>query len=131
LFAIGVIGTGFLAIPVLGGSLSYIVAETFGWQQGLDKKFNQAPGFYLTLVVSLGAGLCLDFLHISPIQALIYTAILYGLTAPVMIALVLHICNNPKIMGDSVNKKWSNILGAAALVLMTAAAVALVWFQFK
>jgi len=131
LFAIGVIGTGFLAIPVLGGSLSYIVAETFSWQQGLDKKFNQAPGFYLTLVVSLGAGLCLDFLHISPIQALIYTAILYGLTAPVMIALVLHICNNPKIMGASVNKKWSNILGTAALVLMTAAAVALVWFQFK
>lgn len=131
LFAIGVIGTGFLAIPVLGGSLSYVVAETFSWQQGLDKKFNQAPGFYLTLIVSLGAGLCLDFLNISPIQALIYTAILYGLTAPVMIALVLHICNNPKIMGKAVNGKWSNILGTAAFLLMTAAAVALIWFQFK
>lgn len=130
-FAIGVIGTGFLAIPVLGGSLSYIVAETFSWRQGLDKKFNQAPGFYLTLVVSLLAGLGLDFLNISPIQALIYTAILYGLTAPVMIALVLHICNNPAIMGTAVNGKWSNILGILALVMMTAAAVALVWFQFK
>jgi len=131
LFAVGVIGTGFLAIPVLGGSLSYIVAETFSWRQGLDKKFNQAPGFYITMVFSLLAGLCLDFLHISPIQALIYTAILYGLTAPVMIALVLHICNNPKIMGTNVNGKWSNIFGIAALVLMTVAAVALVWFQFK
>ena len=130
-FALGVIGTGFLAIPVLGGSLSYIVAETFSWRQGLDKKFNQAPGFYITLVISLVAGLCLDFLHISPIQALIYTAILYGLTAPVMIALVLHICNNPAIMGKSVNGKWSNILGIAAFILMTAAAVALIWFQFK
>lgn len=130
-FAIGVIGTGFLAIPVLGGSLSYIVAETFSWRQGLDKKFNQAPGFYLTLVVSLLAGLGLDFLNISPIQALLYTAILYGLTAPVMIALVLHICNNPAIMGTAVNGKWSNILGILALVMMTAAAVALVWFQFK
>jgi NRAMP (natural resistance-associated macrophage protein)-like metal ion transporter len=130
-FAIGVIGTGFLAIPVLGGSLSYIVAETFSWRQGLDKKFNQAPGFYLTLVVSLLAGLGLDFLNISPIQALIYTAILYGLTAPVMIALVLHICNNPAIMGTAVNGKWSNILGILALVMMTAAAVALIWFQFK
>ena len=130
LFAIGVIGTGFLAIPVLGGSLSYIVAETFNWSQGLNKKFNQAPGFYLTLVVSLLAGLCLDFLNISPIQALIYTAILYGLTAPVMIAVVLHICNSPKIMGNSVNGRGSNILGGAGLVLMTLAAIALIWFQF-
>jgi Mn2+/Fe2+ NRAMP family transporter len=130
-FAIGVIGTGFLAIPVLGGSLSYIVAETFNWKQGLEKKFQQAPAFYLTLIVSLVAGLCLDFLNISPIQALIYTAILYGLTAPVMIAIVLHICNNPKIMGQAVNGKWSNIFGWMALVLMTVSAVALIWFQFK
>ena len=131
LFAIGVIGTGFLAIPVLAGSLSYIVAETFNWRQGLDKKFNQAPGFYGTLVFSLLAGLCLDFLHISPIRALLYTAILYGLTSPVMIVLVMHICNNPKIMGAAVNKRGSNILGGLALVLMTLSAAALVWFQFR
>ena len=131
LFAIGVIGTGFLAIPVLGGSLSYIVAETFNWRQGLDKRFNQAPGFYITLVFSLLAGLCLDFFHISAIQALLYTAILYGLTSPVMIVLVLHICNNPRIMGTAVNKRGSNILGVLALVLMTLSAIALIWFQFK
>ena len=129
-FAAGVIGTGLLAIPVLGGALSYIVAETFNWRQGLDKKFNQAPGFYLTLIVSLLAGLCLDFLHISPIQALFYTAIIYGLTAPVMIALLLHICNNKKIMGAQTNGRGSNVLGTACLVLMTGAAVALVWLQF-
>jgi NRAMP (natural resistance-associated macrophage protein)-like metal ion transporter len=131
LFAIGVIGTGFLAIPVLGGSLSYIVAETFNWRQGLNKRFNQAPGFYVTLVFSLLAGLCLDFLRISPIQALLYTAILYGLTSPVMIVLVMHICNSPKIMGKAVNKRGSNILGGLALVLMTLSAVALIWFQFQ
>jgi Mn2+/Fe2+ NRAMP family transporter len=125
------VGTGFLAIPVLGGSLSYIVAETLNWRQGLDKKFNQAPGFYLTLVVSLVAGLCLDFLNISPMKALLYTAILYGLTSPVLIALLLHICNNRKIMGQSVNKKATNILGGLALVLMTAAAVILVWFHLR
>lgn len=129
-FALGVVGTGFLAIPVLGGSLSYIVAETFDWRQGLNKKLHQAPGFYLTLIVALIAGLGLDFLKISPIQALLYTAVLYGLTAPVMIALVLHICNNRKIMGDAVNGKWSNILGIAAFLLMTAAAILLLWFQF-
>ena len=130
-FAVGVIGTGFLAIPVLAGSLSYIMAETFNWTEGLNQKFNRAPGFYLTLIVSTLAGLCLDFLHISPIQALIYTAVLYGLTAPVMIFIVLHICNNPKIMGASVNSKASNILGWAAFVLMTLAAIVLIWFQFR
>jgi NRAMP (natural resistance-associated macrophage protein)-like metal ion transporter len=130
-FAVGVIGTGFLAIPVLAGSLSYIMAETFNWEQGLDKKFHEAKGFYITLIVSLVVGLCLEFLGISPIQALIYTAVLYGLTAPVMIAIVMHICNNKKVMGEYTNKRWSNVLGSITLILMSAAAVALIYFQFK
>jgi NRAMP (natural resistance-associated macrophage protein)-like metal ion transporter len=130
-FAAGIIGTGFLAIPVLAGSLSYIVAETFDWKQGLQKKFSQAPGFYLTITLSLIAGLCLDFLNISPIQALFYTAVLYGLTAPVMILIVLHICNNAKVMGTSVNNRWSNITGGFTFLLMTLAAIALIYFQFK
>jgi Mn2+/Fe2+ NRAMP family transporter len=99
LFATGIIGTGFLAIPVLAGSLSYILAETFNWNEGLDKKFHEAKGFYITLIISLIVGLSLDFLHISPIKALIYTAILYGLTAPIMIAIIMHICNNKKSDG--------------------------------
>src|SRR5664280_3254684 len=86
--------------PVLAGSLSYIMAETFNWEQGLDKKFHEAKGFYITLIVSLVVGLCLEFIGISPIQALIYTAVLCGLTAPVMIAIVMHICNNKKVMGE-------------------------------
>ncbi len=131
LFAIGVIGTGFLAIPVLAGSLSYILAETFGWKEGLDKKFHQAKGFYITLVVSLLVGLSLEFLGISPIKALIYTAVLYGLTAPVMIAIIMHICNNKKVMGEFTNKRWSNALGSLTLVLMSAAAVTLIYFQFN
>jgi NRAMP (natural resistance-associated macrophage protein)-like metal ion transporter len=131
LFAIGVIGTGFLAIPVLAGCLSYILAETFNWKEGLDKKFHEAKGFYITLIISLLVGLSLDFLHISPIQALIYTAILYGLTAPVMIAIILHICNNATVMGEFTNKRWSNILGMLTLVLMSAAGIALIYFQFK
>jgi NRAMP (natural resistance-associated macrophage protein)-like metal ion transporter len=131
LFAIGVIGTGFLAIPVLAGCLSYILAETFNWKEGLDKKFHEAKGFYITLIISLLVGLSLEFLHISPIQALIYTAILYGLTAPVMIAIIMHICNNKTIMGEFTNKRWSNALGTITLILMTIAGVALIYFQFK
>jgi NRAMP (natural resistance-associated macrophage protein)-like metal ion transporter len=130
LFAIGVIGTGFLAIPVLAGCLSYILAETFNFSKGLDKKFYQAKPFYGMIVVSLVAGLCLQFLGITPVQALLYTAILYGLTAPVMIGILLHIGNNKKIMGDHTNSVFSNVLGWLTLVLMTVAAVGLIWTQF-
>ena len=119
LFALGVLGTGFLAIPVLAGSLSYMMAETFGWQEGLNKKFHEAPGFYITMVISLIIGLMIHFIGISPIQALIYTAVLYGITAPVLIALILHICNQKKIMGEFTNNKWSNIFGVITFVEMT------------
>lgn len=130
LFAVGVMGTGFLAIPVLAGSLSYIMAETFDWEEGLDKKFHEAKGFYITIVISLLIGLSLDFLGISPMKALLYTAILYGLTAPVMIAIILHICNNKKVMGEFTNNRWINFFGSVTLVLMTASAIALIYFQF-
>jgi len=130
IFTIGVIGTGLLAIPVLAGSQSYMLSETFGWEAGLDKKFPQAKAFYITIIISLLVGLCLDFIGISPIQALIYTAILYGITAPVLIAIVMHIGNNRKIMGTYTNSKLSNILGGITLLLMTVAAVAVVYFQF-
>ena len=130
LFAVGVIGTGLLAIPVLSGSLSYIVTETFGWEEGLDKKFNQAKPFYIIIAISLLVGLSLNYIGISPIKALIYSAILYGLTAPILIAFILHICNNKKVMGEHTNGKISNILGFATLILMTIAAVGLLYLQF-
>lgn len=129
LFAIGVIGTGLLAIPVLSGSLSYIITETFGWQQGLDKKFHEAKAFYIVIGLSLLLGLSLNYIGISPIKALIYTAVLYGLTAPVLIAIILHISNNKKVMGKFTNSRTSNILGFAALLIMTAAAVTLIYLQ--
>jgi NRAMP (natural resistance-associated macrophage protein)-like metal ion transporter len=130
LFAIGVIGTGLLAIPVLAGSLSYILAETFGWKEGLDKKFYQAKGFYIAGIVSILIGLTLNFAGISPVKSLIYTAILYGLTAPVMIAIIIHISNNNKIMGKFTNRIHSNVLGIITLVLMSLSAITLLYFQF-
>lgn len=129
LFAIGVIGTGLIAIPVLSGSISYIVTETFGWDQGLDKKFHEAKAFYVIIAISLILGLSLNYIGITPIQSLIYTAILYGLTAPVLIVIILHISNNTKIMGENVNDRKTNILGFTALIIMTVAAIALIYFQ--
>jgi NRAMP (natural resistance-associated macrophage protein)-like metal ion transporter len=129
LFAVGIIGTGLIAIPVLSGSLSYIITETFGWEQGLDKKFHEAKAFYGIIAISLLLGLSLNYIGISPIKALIYTAILYGLTAPVLIAIILHISNNKKVMGRFTNSRTTNILGFAALLIMTAAAGTLVYLQ--
>ena len=129
LFAIGVIGTGLIAIPVLSGSLSYIFTETFGWEQGLDKKLHQAKGFYTIIALSLLLGLSLNYVGISPMKALIYTAVLYGLTAPVLIAIILHISNNKQIMGENVNDLKANILGFAALIIMTLAAGTLIYMQ--
>jgi NRAMP (natural resistance-associated macrophage protein)-like metal ion transporter len=130
LFAVGTIGIGFLAIPVLSGSISYIISETFGWEQGLNKKFHEAKAFYSVIAISLILGLLMNYIGISPIKALIYSAILYGLTAPVLIAIILHIANNKKVMGQHTNGKISNILGFATLILMTFAAVVMIYTQF-
>lgn len=128
IFALGIIGTGMLAIPVLAGSQSYMLAETFEWKAGLDKKFPEAKPFYTSIIISLLVGLSLNFLGISPIKALLYTAISYGLTAPVLVAIIMHIANNKKIMKHNTNSLTSNILGFLTLILMTLAAIALVYF---
>jgi Mn2+/Fe2+ NRAMP family transporter len=83
------------------------------------------------IIVSLVAGLLMQFLGVSPVKALLYTAILYGLTAPVLIAVLLHIGNNKKIMGEHTNNGLSNTLGFLTLMIMTAAAVGLVYFTFS
>ena len=121
LFAIGVIGTGLL---------SYIITETFGWEHGLDKKFHEAKAFYVVIAISLVLGLSLNYVGISPIKALIYTAILYGMTAPVLIAIILHISNNKSVMGEYTNSLKANIFGFVALFIMTLASLTLLYLQF-
>ncbi len=130
LFSAGIIGTGFLAIPVLSGSLSYMYCETFGWVDGLDKKYYEAKAFYIIIAISLLLGLAVNYLGFSPIKALLYAAILYGLTAPILIAVILHICNNKLVMGEYTNSRKSNILGIITFLVMTIAAAMLLYFIF-
>jgi Mn2+/Fe2+ NRAMP family transporter len=111
--------------------LSYIFTETFGWEQGLDKKFHEAKGFYVIIAISLLVGLSINYIGLSPIKALIYTAILYGITAPVLIAIILHISNNKSVMGEFVNDRKTNIIGFSALIIMSVAAGMLIYFQFN
>jgi Mn2+/Fe2+ NRAMP family transporter len=127
LFALGVLGTGFIAIPVLAGSLSYMLAETFNWQEGLDKKFQEAKGFYITILISLFIGLMINAFGWNPIIALIYAAVLYGITAPVLIFLILHICNNKLIMGKYVNGFWINFFGITTFLVMSFASFMLIY----
>jgi NRAMP (natural resistance-associated macrophage protein)-like metal ion transporter len=127
LFALGVLGTGFIAIPVLAGSLSYMLAETFNWQEGLDKKFQEAKGFYITILISLFIGLMINAFGWNPIIALIYAAVLYGITAPVLILLILHICNNKLIMGKYVNGFWINFFGISTFLVMSFASFMLIY----
>jgi NRAMP (natural resistance-associated macrophage protein)-like metal ion transporter len=131
LFALGVIGTGLLAIPVLSGCLGYMFAEAFGWERGLDKKLKEAKGFYMVILASMVIALLLNLIGLNPIKSLIYSAILYGFITPFLIMIIMFIANSKPIMGKFVNKKLSNILGIATLILTTGAAVALIvtWFE--
>jgi Mn2+/Fe2+ NRAMP family transporter len=106
-----------------------MVAETFGWEEGLDKKFYQAKPFYGIIILSMLIALATNYIGVSPVKSLFYTAVLYGLTAPIMIFIILHISNNKTVMGEYVNRPWSNILGWITFISMTAAAGCLIYFQ--
>lgn len=124
LFAVGLIGAGLLAIPVLAGSASYAVAELFAWRAGLDFRPRQARRFYLVLGGAIVAAIVLDVFAGNPIRMLFWSSILNGLLAPPLMVLVMLVGNNPKIMGRRTNGPWLNVLGWTATLLMTAAAVA-------
>lgn len=128
LFSMGIIGVGMLSVPILAACNAYILAETFHWNHGLNKKPQEAPEFYLTILGSLILGLLINVFNIDPIKSLILTAIVYGVTAPILIGLILHICNNSKIMGNHTNSWVSNFLGVLAFLLMSLAAIAMVFF---
>jgi Mn2+/Fe2+ NRAMP family transporter len=122
LFAIGIIGTGLLAIPVLAGSTAYAIGEGRKWPVGLSRKPRQAMAFYGVLLVSGGLGVALNFVPLDPIKALYWSAVVNGvLAAPVMIMLMLLV-HRRKVMGDLVIRGWLYWLGwvsTAAMALCT------------
>jgi Mn2+/Fe2+ NRAMP family transporter len=127
LFGIGLIGAGMLAVPILTGSSAYAVAESFGWQRGLDKKPRRAARFYLLIAASTLVGMFINFTKVNAITALFWTAVLNGFLAPPLLVLIMMISNNRAIMGNRVNGRVVNALGWTATVVMFAAAVALVF----
>jgi NRAMP (natural resistance-associated macrophage protein)-like metal ion transporter len=126
LFALGLIGAGFLAVPVLTGCSAYAVAESFGWRYGLDRKPRQARQFYAIIAVSTIIGMLINFLGINPIKALFWTAVINGLIAPPLLAIIMMVANNHKIMHKWVNGRAANIIGWIATGVMFAAAIGMI-----
>ena len=126
LLALGLVGTGFLAVPILTGSAAYAVSEAFGWRYGLNENPGKAKQFYAVIVVATLVGMLINFIGVNPIDALFWTAVINGFMAPPLLVLIMIIANNRAIMGRCVNGVWINILGGAATLAMFAAAIVLV-----
>jgi Mn2+/Fe2+ NRAMP family transporter len=123
LFAIGIIGTGMLAIPVLAGSSSYALAESFRWREGLYRNLDQAYAFYGVIIISMVVGLGINFIGLDPIKALIYAAVGNAIVAPVILLLIVLMGSNKKLMGRWVNKRLSTFVGWLAVLLMATASI--------
>ena len=123
LFALGLIGCGFLAVPVLTGSSAYAIGEAFGWNCGLNEKFREARRFYGIIIVSTMVGMLINFLKIAPVTALFWTAVINGVLAPPLLVMIMLVSNNKKVMGKRVNGKLTNIIGWSTAAIMSAAAV--------
>jgi NRAMP (natural resistance-associated macrophage protein)-like metal ion transporter len=118
IFAFGIIGTGLLAIPVLAGSSGYILADTFGWKQGLNKKFNQAKAFYIVIAAATSIGLLINFVNIDPIRALVYAAVINAITSIPILFAVLKISNDKNFLKTETNGKLSNTIGWITFIVM-------------
>lgn len=133
LFAIGIIGMGFMAVPILAGACAYALSELMGWKEGLGYKFSKAKGFYIVITLSVLVGLLLNFAGINPITALYYAAWLNGAIALPLMIVILVIGGNKKIMGSSTNPLWVRIFGWLAVLVMAAgltATILLNWGPF-
>ena len=118
LFAVGIIGTGLLSIPVLAGSAAYTMAESFKWPSGLYRKLHQARAFYGVIILSLLIGWLTNFIGIDPISMLVYSAVLNGLVAPVILFLIVQMTSNPKIMKERTNSSLRAALGWYITIIM-------------
>ena len=126
LFAIGFIGTGLLSIPVLAGSAAYAVAEVFDWREGLENTPSQAPQFYTVIALSTLIGLAIALSGVGAIRALFLAAVVNGVISPVLIAAILIVSNDERVLGEHKNGRLSNVLGMVTVAVMGAAAIAMV-----
>jgi len=130
LFAIGIIGTGFLAVPILAGSGAYALSELMNWNSGLEEKFSKARGFYLIITFSIIVGLAMNFIGINPIKALYWSAFLNGIIAVPLLAIIMKIGGDKDIMGKETNPVWVKIFGWSAVIVMMLAMIGMLIVSF-
>jgi Mn2+/Fe2+ NRAMP family transporter len=123
IFALGIVGTGLLAVPVLAGSAAYGIAEALGWREGLGQTLDHAKGFYAVIAASTLVGLALNLFGVNPIAALVYSAVLNGIVAVPLLVLILLVANNRAILREHVNGRLSNVVGILTTAFMGVAAV--------
>jgi len=123
IFAVGIIGTGLLAIPVLSASSAFALSDTFGWKEGLEKKFSQAKSFYSVIIASTLIGVWITFSHINPIQALILAAVINAIVTVPILFIVMRLANDKKILEDKINSRFSNIFGWLTFAIMTVSVI--------
>ena len=131
IFAIGIIGLGFLAVPVLSGSAAYAVSEAANWDSGLNLKLNKAHGFYGVITIATIIGLIINFVGINPVKALVYAAVLNGVAAVPLIFLIIKISSSDKILGKYKSGLLSKIILWITFVGMGAAAIAMFYLLIK
>lgn len=127
LFAVGILGAGLLAVPVLAASTAYVVAESAGWREGLSRKIHRARGFYVVLAAAIFIGLLIAISGINPIAALFYSQVLDGIVGPFLIVLILRLASNPKVMGAFVANRFERFFGWLTVVVMAASTVTFVF----
>ncbi len=131
LFALGIIGTGLLAVPILAGSGAYALCEIMKWREGLELRFSRARGFYLIIAFSILVGLGLNFIGVNPIKALYYSAYLNGIIALPLLVAIMVVGNDKRIMGAETHPAWVKIFGWASVVFMIFALLATIFLQFR
>ena len=126
LFSLGIIGTGMLAVPVLAGSAAYAVAESFDWQSGMDRKLPEALGFYGIVAIATVGGVALNFTHLDPMRALLWSAEINGIIAVPIMAIMMILASRTDVMGSFVIRPRLRRLGWAATAVMAVTVVAMV-----
>lgn len=130
LFALGIFGVGLLGVPVLAASASYAISESFGWKEGLYRKFSAAKAFYGVIIFSMLIGLGLNFIGLDPIKALIYAAVANGLVAPVILVLIVLLASKKKVMGSRINHPFTTAMGWIATGVMIIVGIATIYAFF-
>jgi Mn2+/Fe2+ NRAMP family transporter len=129
LFALGIIGSGFLAVPVLTSSSAYAVAETVGFKYGLNEKPRKAKRFYGVIALATLVGVLINFIGVNPIKALFWTAVINGVISPPLLLVIMLISNNKRVMGNRVNNRFTNVVGwtTTAILFLAAGGMIATW----